>query len=135
MSRYSEGQVNVLVLADQAKEALYEAITRGDTAAEAQAQKAWVAALEALRLATRLTEVLHDVPEATSKPEAETLRREAVDQTAVQAALLVELGEVKREDIASWYGENRKRLEQVQRPELRNPLFDAIRRRARGDEA
>lgn len=125
----SHGQAKILDLAREAFEATCNAILRGENPTVARA--ALDHALDGLGLATRLTTQLGEVPEAAQGPEAEQFKKPPVDQVALQGELLGELFKAEDEGpaaVSAWYQKNRQRIEEIQKPRLRNPLFDRIRR-------
>lgn len=126
----SQGQFTAFQASFEAFRAVVNGILTQNTAAEAAGKEALSKALETLRMATHLTRKLEEVPEAATSPAAEDFKKPptAFTEYDKQRALLSELAKIN--DLPSlgiWWTENRKRIDEVQTPSLRNPLIDAVR--------
>lgn len=126
----SQAQFNVFMAGFDAFRGVLNSIFAKDPRAEADFLAALHKSFEVARQTTDLTERLTEVPEAAGSKLADEYREppRQFGEYDVQRALLTELeGLSDLGALTRWWAENRKRIDDVVSPSLRNPLIDAVR--------
>lgn len=126
----SQVQFNVFMAGFDAYRGVLNSIFAKDARAEAEFRDALHKSFEVARQTTDLTERLTDVPEAAGSKLADEYRTppRQFGEYDVQRSLLTELESLSDLDaLTRWWAENRKRIDEVVSPNLRNPLIDAVR--------
>ncbi len=105
------------------------ALLSGDQAREAEARKTLDLAFDITKKISGVVSQLEDVPEAvgvTANPFKE--EPSVFAENELQTRFLTELNALETiETFNEWYSTNRKDLDKVTTPSLRNPLMDSIR--------
>lgn len=124
----NQAQYEVAEQCYQALAEVLQSIIAVDQLREAKAQEALNLGLQALRVASVITEKLREVADAATSPEAEKFKRPPlqVEEEALFQALMQELHGIEV-GAATWYATNRERIDRVVSPRFRNQLFDTIR--------
>jgi len=126
----SQAQFNVFMSAFEALRGVMQSIFVGNLAAAERFKEVLSQSFEAAEKATELTEKLQEVPEAaTSKLSQEYKEppRQFTEYDA-QRQLMTELEAIQSlQELTSWWNQNRRRIDEVRSPMLRNPLIDAVR--------
>lgn len=124
----NQAQYEVAEQCYQALAEVLQSIIAVDQLREAKAQEALNLGLQALRVASVITEKLREVADAATSPEAEKFKRPPlqVEEEALFQALMQELHGIEV-GAAAWYATNRERIDRVVSPRFRNQLFDTIR--------
>lgn len=126
----SQAQWNAFVSGFEALRGAMEAIFRQDSEEERKAREALTSALDAARHMTDMTTRLRDVPESAQSPLAEEFRRppRQFGEADTQVKLMSELTRIGSiGELTRWWLENRKRIDEIVTPGLRNSLMDAVR--------
>lgn len=126
----SQAQLNAFMVSFEAYRAVVNAILSGHMDKELQARETLAASFNAIRQATEITNKLREVPEAATSLASDEFRTEPTQWTEYdkQRKLLNELGGIRTlSDLNDWWKTNRKRIDEVQTPSLRNPLLDLVR--------
>ena len=126
----SQGQFTAFQGTFEAFRAVCNAIMSKDKVAEETAKEALSKGFETLRMATDITQKLHDVPEAATSAAAEEFKRPPAEfgEYDIQRTLLTELQAIHTlSGLDEWWVTNRKRIDDVKSPSLRNPLIDLVR--------
>jgi len=126
----SQGQFTAFQASLEAYRAVINGVLAQDKEAEAKGRGAFDKAIETLRMATDLTLKLADVPEAATSAAAEDFKKPptAFTEYDVQRSLLSELQQLGTlQALDAWWTANRKRVDEVKSPTLRNPLIDLVR--------
>jgi len=127
----TQAQFNAFVVSFDAFRGVITEILAQNPENEVLAKKLLDQGFEVLRQATKITEVLEKNPEAATNGVAEDFKRgpmTPLDEYELQRKILSELPGLKStRDLNDWYTTNRKRLDRVTTPELRDAMIDAIR--------
>jgi len=126
----SQAQFTAFQASFEAFRAVINGVLERNREAEAVGKEALAKSFETLRVATDLTQKLHDVPEAVTSREAEDFKRPPREfgEYDVQRALLSELEKIQTlSELDEWWTTNRQRVDLVKSPSLRNPLIDFVR--------
>jgi hypothetical protein len=109
---------------------LCNSIFGGDAALEAQAIEAFEKSLEAMRVATKLSNQFQEIPAEDRSPSANQFVEAPLQfgEYDLQKKLLLELARLTTTDaLNSWYLGTKEEREKVVSQSLRNILFDEIR--------
>jgi hypothetical protein len=126
----SQGQINAFMVSFEAYREVVNSILDGNTEKGLKAREALSMSFEAIRQATELTRKLEEVPEAATSTASDDFRAGTATWTEYdkQRKLLSELEGLRSfSDMQDWWTTNRKRIDEVQTPGLRNPLLDLVR--------
>ena len=126
----SQAQFNAFMASFDALRGVMNSIFTGDTKAEKEFLDGLMQSIDAARKMTELTDKLHDVPEASESRLADEFKNppRQFGEYDLQRALMTELAGIgTAADLQRWWAENRKRIDDVVSPSLRNPLIDAVR--------
>lgn len=126
----SQAQFNAFMAAFEALRGTMNAIFAKDEKAEKEFLEALSKGIDAARKMTDITDRLHEVPEASENKLADEFKKppRQFGEYDLQRTLMSELAQINRlEDLQRWWTENRKRIDDVVSPSLRNPLIDAVR--------
>lgn len=134
----TKGQTTAFMAAFEAFRSVVNSILESDPAKELKAREALATGFDTLRKATKLTNMLRDVPEASTSRATEDYRNGPTGWTEYdkQRKLFSELESIQTgSDLNDWYRTNRSRIDEVTTASLRNPLLDAIREKKKALEA
>lgn len=109
---------------------LCNSIFASDSALEAQVMEAFEKSLDAMRVATRLSNQFQEIPAEERSPSANQFVDAPLQFTEydVQKKLLTELARITTtEDLNTWYLRTKEERDKVVSQTLRNVLFDEIR--------
>lgn len=126
----SQAQFNAFMASFEAFRGVMNAIFACDVSKEKQLRDIFEESLEAARKVTELTQKLEEAPEAATSTSAQEFKKAPLEFSEYdkQRTLLSELSALPTIGaLKDWYTENRKRIDEVLSPSLRNPLLDAIR--------
>lgn len=129
-SMKSQAQFNAFMTSFDALRGLMNAIFARDPKAEKDFSDGLKKAIDAARMMTEMTERLQDVPDAAEGKLADEFKHppRQFGEAGLQQTLLAELAEINELDVLTrWWTDNRKRVDDVVSPSLRNPLIDAVR--------
>ena len=126
----SKAQANAFMVSFEAYRAVVNAILSGHMDKELQARETLSASFNTIRQATEITNKLREVPEAATSLASDEFRTAPAQWTEYdkQRKLLNELEGLRSlSDLSDWWKTNRKRIDEIQTPGLRNPLLDLVR--------
>lgn len=126
----SQAQFNAFMASFEALRGVMNSIFAKDEKAEAEFRESLAKSIDAARKMTDITDRLHEVPEAAEGKLADEFKNapRQFGEYDLQRTLLSELAQIGRlDDLQRWWAENRKRIDEVVSPTLRNPLIDAVR--------
>lgn len=109
---------------------LSNSIFESNSAGEEQARGAFEKALEAMRVATRISKQLQEIPAEERSPSANQFVEAPLQfgEYDIQKKLMLELELLaSTDDLNQWYQRTKDEREKVISQSLRNVLFDAIR--------
>ena len=126
----SQAQFNAFMASFEALRGVMNAIFARDEKTERELLDALAKSIDAARKMTDITERLREVPEAAESKLADEFKNppRQFGEYDLQRGLLSELAQVDSlEALQRWWAENRRRIDDVVSPSLRNPLIDAVR--------
>ena len=109
---------------------LCNSIFASDTALEAQAMEALEKSLDAMRVATRLSNQFQEIPAEERSPSAAQFVEAPLQfgEYDTQKKLLTELSRINSTvELNNWYAQTKEERDKVVSQALRNVLFDEIR--------